>query len=119
MAGDAAVHLRTARSRLESACGQLIAGTAEAVEQCEPFLADAIEKVEETCRNWRDQAPDSAEIAELRSLRGQVQVAQQLIRNGMNYHARWNQLLAAMVGGYTAEGDPPPLCVRGSISLAG
>jgi len=119
MAAASAAHLGRARQEIETVCKLLIAASPEAIGGCEGSLAAAVGAMHEAREIWKKTPPEGREVLELKDLLRRIRMARKLLENGMEYREKWGRLLATMVGGYTAEGNPPPLCQTGQISVAG
>jgi hypothetical protein len=62
---------------------------------------------------------DSISIDDAKRLRARAHKARLLLELASRFHARCRDILAGMSGGYTAQGAPAALSVRGKLSVSG
>jgi len=65
---------------------------------------------------WRSDREVLAEVCEIRA---KVRLVGQLLESAAAYHNRWQRILASMLGGYTARGEPPAIECPGRLRLEG
>ncbi|MGP8246773.1 MAG: hypothetical protein ACLQVN_19920 [Bryobacteraceae bacterium] len=99
--------LARATRQVEQACDLLVAATPKALAQSPVVLAEAVAGL----RDLRQQV-GSFRGPEARSLRNAVLKARRLLDRAAVFHARWQTMLAAMNGGYTALGSPAAIPSR-------
>lgn len=56
---------------------------------------------------------------ELQVLRRELTVVTALMQQAAGYYLGWAQMLGAAIGGYTNQGDVPPLAVESRLSVEG
>jgi hypothetical protein len=99
--------LARATRQVEQACDLLVAATPEALAQSPVVLAKTVSEL----RDLRQQM-GSFHGPEARRLRNAVLKARRLLDQAAVFHARWQMMLAAMCGGYTALGSPAEIPSR-------
>lgn len=102
-------------AELDRACKLLESATPEAMDASAEAL-NCITRELSVLSN----APDRPiGIEEARRLRAGARRARLLLELASRFHARCWDILAGMSGGYTPQGAPAALCVRGRVSISG
>ena len=118
-ADDVVKRLRAARSELTWAGELLESPSPKNLDRCLGVLEMAASELA-NCRPWLPQARGNvAVLAEAHRAHAAVRRLGRLLQSASDYHARWNQMVAAMGGGYTERGRPAPMVRPGKLCLRG
>lgn len=119
-AAEVLERVATARRQVTQACHWLLAPSPDALGKCSEALGEAAAHLAD-CRDWaraQEGGPHKAAALEQVSLlRRDVLRAGGLLRSAFEYHARWNQVLGAMSGGYTSGGEAAAIARPARVSL--
>jgi len=82
------------------------------LNQCTWMLEEAISKISSV-------AVRSSSADEYYQLQRAIRNTASLLRSAMDYHARWNQILASMLGGYSRDGRPAAIPSQTRLLISG
>jgi hypothetical protein len=100
---------------LDRACKLLESATPDAMDAS----AEVLEGIARELGVLSNAGDKSIGIEEARRLRAGARRARLLLELASRFHARCWDILAGMSGGYTPQGAPAALCVRGRVSISG
>jgi hypothetical protein len=103
-------------AELDRACKLLERATPEAMDASAGALEGVARELGVLLSSGKQ---DSISIDGAKRLRAGARKARLLLELASRFHARCRDIVAAMSGGYTAQGAPAALSVRGRISLSG
>jgi len=113
------MRLAAAHAAVARACGWLESPSPANLDRCAMMLEKAAADLAEGRGKLAEARRSAASLAEAHRLRGAIEGAGTLLHKAFEYHARWNQILGAMAGGYTATGDAAPVARRGRVLVRG
>jgi hypothetical protein len=116
---DALDRLTSIGNRVERACRLLESPRTDELESCTRLLEAARAELEV----FRDSLPGGKASLELlaaaHGLARKVRCASLLLASASDYHAKWQQFLGSMTGGYEPGGQPAVYTPRSSMSIRG
>src|SRR5579864_8932294 len=102
-------------TELDRACKLLESATPEAMDAS----TEALECIARELGAISNATPKLIGIEEARRLRAGARRARLLLELASRFHVRCWDILAGMNGGYTPQGAPTALSVRGRLSISG
>jgi len=116
---ETVLRLAATRAAVTRACGLLEWPSPANLDRCAGVLEKAAADLAEGRGKLREARRNAACLAEAQRLRSAIERAGTLLCKAFEYHARWNRILGAMAGGYTATGDAAPVVRRGRVLVRG
>ena len=120
-ADESIERVRRARRKLRHVTEMLLTPSPELLEGCGPALEEAAALLGSLLedRTGTVPGPVPAMHDELQGLRRDLTVMTALMEQAAGYYLGWAQMLGAAVGGYTSQGNVPPLAVDSRVSVEG
>jgi hypothetical protein len=111
--------LASARSALEQSCHLLLDPSPEVLDRCYQVLSTAIGDLAASRDLIGPFKGDTGVLAQVCEIRRKVRLAGCLLENAAAYHSKWNRILASMLQGYSARGEPPTVAQPGRLAVEG